>query len=209
MPSKLRKRLYQLSGPVLKPASKAAWFFYVRMSDKIRVVIGSGDTFYWGWFPTDIKTLDITDEKNLEYYFAKRKMDFILAEHVLEHLETSELELMALNIKKHSNKGVNLRVAVPDGYHSDKSYIDHVRPGGTGPAADDHKHLFNYRSLSSFFEKYGYTSTLVEYWDENGIFRSNYKNDDEKGHINRCLLNHRKNIDGKPNYTSLIIDFTL
>lgn len=209
MPSKLRKRLYSLSGPILKPASKAAWFFYVRMSEKIRVIIGSGDTLYWGWFPTDIKTLDITDEKDLKFYFAKRKMDFVLAEHVLEHLETSDLELMALNIKKYSNKGVNFRVAVPDGYHSDKSYIDHVRPGGTGPAADDHKHLFNYLSLSSFFEKYGYTSTLVEYWDENGVFRSNYKNGDGKGHIRRCLLNHRKNINGKPNYTSLIIDFTL
>lgn len=209
MPAKLRKRLYSLSGPILKPASKIAWFFYVRMSEKLRVIIGSGDTLYWGWFPTDIKTLDITDEKDLKFYFEKRKMDFLLAEHVLEHLEYSELELMALNIKKYSNKGVNFRVAVPDGYHTDKSYIDHVRPGGTGPAADDHKHLFNYRSLSSFFEKYGYNSTLVEYWDENGVFRTNYKNGDGKGHIRRCFLNHRKNIDGKPNYTSLIIDFTL
>ncbi|MBP9122661.1 MAG: hypothetical protein KBF60_05910, partial [Ignavibacteriaceae bacterium] len=181
MPSKLRKRLYSLSGPVLKPVSKLAWFFYVRMSKKIRVIIGSGDTLYWGWFPTDIKTLDITNEKDLKFYFAKQKMDFILAEHVLEHLETADLELMALNIKKYSNKGANFRVAVPDGYHTDKSYIDHVRPGGTGPAADDHKHLLNYRSLSSFFEKYGYTSTLIEYWDENGVFKSNYKNDDEKG----------------------------
>ncbi len=209
MPSKLRKRLYSLSGPILKPASKIAWFFYVRMSEKLRVIIGSGDTLYWGWFPTDIKTLDITDEKDLKFYFEKRKMDFLLAEHVLEHLEYSELELMALNIKKYSNKGVNFRVAVPDGYHTDKSYIDHVRPGGTGPAADDHKHLFNYRSLSSFFEKYGYTSTLIEYWDENGVFKSNYKNDDKKGYIKRRLLNHRKNFDGKQNYTSLIIDFTL
>jgi predicted SAM-dependent methyltransferase len=117
MPSKLRKRLYSLSGPVLKPVSKLAWFFYVRMSKKIRVIIGSGDTLYWGWFPTDIKTLDITNEKDLKFYFAKRKMDFILAEHVLEHLETADLELMALNIKKYSNKGVNFRVAVPDGYH--------------------------------------------------------------------------------------------
>jgi predicted SAM-dependent methyltransferase len=101
-----------------------------------------------------------------------------------------------------------VRIAVPDGFHTDKAYIDHVRPGGTGPAADDHKQLFNYRSLCTIFEEVGYSSTLIEYWDENGVFRSDYKNGDEKGHIKRCLLNHRKNIDGKPNYTSLIIDFT-
>lgn len=208
MPSKLRKYLYSISGPILKPLSKVAWFFYVRMSYKIRIIIGSGDTFYRGWFPTDIKTLDITDENDMASYFSKRKMNYVLAEHVLEHLETFEVKLMAINIKKYSNSGVNVRIAVPDGFHTDKAYIDHVRPGGTGPAADDHKQLFNYRSLCTIFEEVGYSSTLIEYWDENGVFRSDYKNGDEKGHIKRCLLNHRKNIDGKPNYTSLIIDFT-
>lgn len=209
MPSKIRKKLYAASGPVLKPLSLVAWFFYSRLVSKIKIVIGSGDTLYWGWFPTDIKTLDLTKESDFIRYFRRRKIDFVLAEHVLEHLDTESIEAMAMNIKKYSNPGVNIRVAVPDGFHSDRAYIEHVRPGGTGPAADDHKHLFNYKSLTDLFERFGYRHHLVEYWDEKGVFHSFYSNGTEKGHIKRCLLNHRKNIDGKPHYTSLIIDFSL
>lgn len=209
MPSDLRKWLYKHSGPVLKPASLAAWFFYSRFSERIRLIIGSGDTLYKGWFPTDIKTLDLTKESDFRRYFSKRKIDLVLAEHVLEHLATEDIEAMARNIKEWANPGVNIRVAVPDGYHPDKAYIDHVRPGGTGPAADDHKHLFNHESLTAIFAKHGYKAELIEYWDRDGSFHSTYQNGDGKGHIRRCLLNHRKNKDGKPNYTSLIIDFSL
>lgn len=209
MPSDLRNWLYRHSGPVLKPASLFSWFFYSRLSEKIRLIIGSGDTLYKGWFPTDIKTLDLTKESDYRLYFEKRKIDLVLAEHVLEHLETADIEAMARNVKAWANPGVNIRVAVPDGYHPDKTYIDHVRPGGTGPAADEHKHLFNCDSLSGIFEKYGYKVALIEYWDKEGVFHSTYRNGDGKGHVRRCFLNHRKNKDGKPNYTSLIIDFSL
>ncbi|KAB2908849.1 MAG: hypothetical protein LC102_08585 [Ignavibacteriales bacterium] len=209
MPSALRKWAYAHSGPLLKPASLFAWFFYSRFSDKIRLIIGSGDTLYKGWFPTDIKTLDLTNKKDFRRYFKKRKIDLVLIEHVLEHLEIADIEMMAQNIKEFANPNINIRVAVPDGFHADQAYIDHVRPGGTGPAADEHKHLFNYRSLSEIFVKFGYGFNLIEYWDEDRNFHSTYKNDDEKGHIKRCFLNHRKNKDGKPNYTSLIIDFYL
>jgi predicted SAM-dependent methyltransferase len=205
----LRKKIYFAVGPVLKAISIFAWFFYSRFAKDIKIVIGSGDTFYKGWFPTDIQTLDITNESDFRLYFSKRKIDFILAEHLLEHLDKVSIEALAMNIKKFCNSLINVRIAVPDGFHTDKAYIDHVRPGGSGPAADDHKHLFNYISLTEIFVRHGYKFDLIEFWDENGIFRTNYFNGDSKGHIKRCLINHKNNIDGKPNYTSLIIDFTL
>lgn len=209
MASKFRKNLYSVSGPVLKPLSLFAWFFYSRFASKIKIVVGSGDTLYMGWFPTDIKTLDVTNKSDFNRYFSRRKIDFVLAEHVLEHLDLTSIKTMGENIRQYANPGLNIRIAVPDGFHKDPAYIEHVRPGGSGPAADDHKHLFTYKSLTEIFETIGYRYKLVEYWDEAGCFHSTYSNGSEKGHIKRCLLNHRKNVDGKPNYTSLIIDFTL
>ena len=40
--------------------------------------------------------------------------------------------------------GGNFRIAVPDGFHTDPSYIENVKPGGTGEGSEDHKNLFNY-----------------------------------------------------------------
>ena len=62
----------------------------------------------------------------------------------MEHLTDSELELMVQNFYRYSNQNVNIRIAVPDGFHKDKNYINTVKPGGTGEGADDHKNLFNY-----------------------------------------------------------------
>jgi predicted SAM-dependent methyltransferase len=80
-----------------------------------------------------------------------------------------------------------------------------VKPGGSGEGAQDHKQLFNYKSMSSLFGRFGFKAEMIEYWDEDGKFHSNYS--DENGHIYRCFRNDLRNKDGKPNYTSLIIDF--
>jgi predicted SAM-dependent methyltransferase len=112
------------------------------------------------------------------------------------------------NLKKYSAKNVNIRIAVPDGYHKDKEYIEWVRPGGSGIGADDHKHLFNWKSLSKYFEEHGFKAHPVEYWDKDGKFHTTYEND-EKGYVLRSFINDKRNSDGKPHYTSLIVDFTL
>ena len=59
---------------------------------------------------------------------------------------------MVKNFYNYSSKNVNIRIAVPDGYHTDARYINYVKPGGAGEGADDHKHLFNYKSLGSYLQ---------------------------------------------------------
>ncbi len=67
---------------------------------------------------------------------------------------------MVKHLYKYSADDINIRIAVPDGFHKDENYIRSVKPGGTGIGADDHKHLFNYKSLSTLFEKQGFVSYL-------------------------------------------------
>jgi len=193
--------------PFLKISKYFGWQYYLRTAKEIKIIVGAGKTKYKGWFNTDIDTLDVTNENDFKKYFKNKKIKNILAEHILEHLKDDELNLMVMNFFKYSDKDVNIRIAVPDGFHSEVSYIDKVKPGGSGEGAHDHKHLFNYKSLSKLFEKNGFRSELIEYWDEAGKLHTKYKNDDN-GYITRSFINDERNKNGKPNYTSLIIDFS-
>jgi predicted SAM-dependent methyltransferase len=204
---RIKKIIYQLILPTLKISKYISWLLYLKTEDEIKIVVGAGPTNYKSWFSTDIDTLDITNEKDFKKYFTKKRINKILAEHVLEHLTDNELELIAHNFYKYSENDINVRIAVPDGFHTDTKYIDRVKPGGTGYGADDHKSLFNYESLSQIFEKVGFKTKLIEYWDEFGIFTTKYKND-ENGYIKRSFINDDRNKNGKPNYTSLIVDFS-
>lgn len=183
------------------------WRLYSNNNPEIKLLVGAGLTDYKGWFPTDINFLDITDKKRFGKLFSNRKIDKILAEHVLEHLTEEQLRLTAENFFNYSSGKINIRIAVPDGFHKDEKYINMVKPGGSGNGSDDHKHLFNYKSLSEIFESAGFKSNPVEYWDENKEFHTSYS-DDGNGVIIRSFKNDKRNSDGQPNYTSLIIDFT-
>jgi len=207
MIKKFKRIIYNLLIPGLKVIKYINWQYYLNTAKEIKIVVGAGKTKYKGWFNTDINTLDVTNKNDFNKYFSEKKIKKILAEHVLEHLTDIELELMVKNFYKYSEKNVNIRIGVPDGFHTDTNYIERVKPGGTGDGAYDHKHLFDYITLSNIFEKHGFVSTPIEYWDENGKFCTTYKND-ENGFITRSFINDERNKDGKPNYTSLIIDFS-
>jgi predicted SAM-dependent methyltransferase len=148
MHKRFKQFIYRRLIPFIRIWKKLNWYLYLATSNDIKIIVGAGPTKYKGWFPTDIVTLDVTNEKHFKKYFKKKKISRILAEHVLEHLTNQELELMIENFHKYSSENINIRIAVPDGFHSDKEYIDKVRPGGTGEGAHDHKNLFNYLSLS-------------------------------------------------------------
>ena len=207
MIKKIKRKIYLFLVPFIKVFKLLSWQFYLRSAKEIKINVGAGSTRYENWFNTDIDTLDVTNEKDFRKYFSKKKIKNILAEHVLEHLTDNDLNLMVLNFLKYSDDNINIRIAVPDGFHSNIDYINRVKPGGTGEGAYDHKHLFNYKILSKLFEKQGFKAELVEYWDEEGNFHSKYKND-EKGFIIRSFINDKRNKDGNPQYTSLIIDFS-
>jgi predicted SAM-dependent methyltransferase len=198
--------IYKLLIPFIRVYKYLSWRFYLLTCKEVKLIVGAGPTKYKGWFSTDIVTLDITKESDFEKYFSKKKIRNILAEHVLEHLSDQELEKMIKNFYKYSDDEINIRIAVPDGFHSDENYISTVKPGGTGEGAIDHKNLFNVNSLSSLFEKFGFAAHPVEYWDEERKFHQGYKND-ANGYIIRSFMNDKRNRNGKHVYTSLIIDF--
>lgn len=207
MYKKFKQTVYRILIPILKIISQIEWKYFLANADEIKLVVGAGMTHFPGWFNTDIDTLDLTKEADFQKYFSKRKIDKVLAEHVLEHLTDNQLDLMCSNLYKYSSSSVNIRIAVPDGFHSSHDYINKVKPGGTGMGADDHKHLFNFLSLAEKFTKHGFKANPIEYWDEDHIFHQGYANDD-KGFITRSFINDDRNKNGEPVYTSLIIDFT-
>lgn len=201
-----KQNIYKLLIPFIRIFKYLSWRFYLLTCKDVKIIVGAGPTKYNGWFSTDIVTLDVTNESDFKKYFSKKKIKNVLAEHVLEHLSNSDLEKMINNFYKYSDFNVNIRIAVPDGFHADEKYISIVKPGGTGEGADDHKNLFNVNSLSALFEKFGFVAHPVEYWDEEKKFHQGYK-DDGKGFVIRSFINDKRNKDGKPLYTSLIIDF--
>jgi len=202
----LKQFIYRRLIPFIRIWKKLSWYFYLTTSSDIKIIVGAGPTKYDSWFSTDIATLDVTNENHFKKYFKKKKINKILAEHVLEHLTKNELELMINNFYKYSSEEINIRIAVPDGFHTDKEYIEKVKPGGTGEGAKDHKNLFNFLTLSELFSAQKFKAILVEYWDETGKFHPGYSNDDN-GYVLRSFINDKRNLDGIPHYTSLIIDF--
>jgi predicted SAM-dependent methyltransferase len=97
-----------------------------------RIVIGASGVYEDGWIATDIDTLNLLKTADWERCFTKSSIDAILAEHVWEHLSREEGFLAAKNCHAYLRDGCYLRVAVPDGLHPDPTYINWVRPGGSG-----------------------------------------------------------------------------
>jgi predicted SAM-dependent methyltransferase len=181
-------------------------FWHILQMKKKKFNIGAGVTkLSQDWYSTDIDTLNITKESDWKRLLFYLRLDKIMAEHVWEHLTEDQTKLANRNCYKFLKKDGVLRIAVPDGYHPDRKYIEYVMPGGSGAGADDHKILYNYKTLKEILEIVGFRVNLLEYWDELGQFHfTNWSNDG--GKIERSRRYDPRNSDGKLNYTSLIVD---
>lgn len=181
-------------------------FLSLLFSPKRKFNIGAGRFEYRdGWLCTDRDSLDITKSGDWYKHLRFLKLDNIFAEHVWEHLAETDTLLANKNCCNFLKRGGILRLAVPDGYHPDKAYIDRVKPGGNGPGAEDHKILYNYTTMRVSLEQAGFKVNLLEYWDENGQFHfTDWSN--ESGKVLRSKRYDDRNIDAKLNYTSLIVD---
>ncbi len=173
--------------------------------EEIKIVIGSSGIYEDGWIPSEAHFLNLLDEKSWRNYFAENEIDYLLAEHVWEHITLEDGKKAASLCYKFLKKGGRLRLAVPDGFHKSQDYIEYVKPGGHGAGADDHKILYNYKTFSAVFEESGFKVELLEYFDEKKRFIANKWNK-EKGYIHRSIQYDKRNSDGQPNYTSIIID---
>jgi predicted SAM-dependent methyltransferase len=177
----------------------------LRGSRSKKIIVGSASTKQEGWISTDYPILDLTDDRTFAALFDPGSVNNFLAEHVWEHLSLEDGARACSNCFVYLKPGGLLRIAVPDGFHSDADYIAQVKPGGYGSGADDHKVLYNYRTLSALLENAGYKVRLLEWFDEQGKFH-NEDWDVEKGFIERSTRFDSRNRDNPTAYTSLIID---
>lgn len=168
-------------------------------------MIGAGGSRHPGWCSTDRELLDVTRRADFARYWKPSSRRAFLAEHVWEHLTPDQARKANRNCFEFLAPGGWIRLAVPDGLHPDAEYRDRVRPGGKGPGADDHKVLYDYRSLPSTLEEAGFRTTLLEYWDEDGLFHT-VPWSLEDGPIERSARTDPRNAGDRLEYTSLIID---
>lgn len=162
---------------------------------------------YQEWVSVDKDILDITDEKAwLKFTPGYNSLDNILAEHVWEHLTDEDTQLANKNCYKFLKSGGKLRIAVPDGLHTDKEYVENVKPGGKGIGSDDHKILYNFEIMVERLKDAGFEKIiLLEYWDKEGNF-NHHEWKIEDGFIKRSKNHDPRNKGGKLGYTSLIVD---
>jgi predicted SAM-dependent methyltransferase len=170
-----------------------------------KVIVGSSGNKFAGWVSTDQETLNLVDPASWARFFVENSLDAIMAEHVWEHLQPSEAAVAARVCYAFLKPGGYVRVAVPDGYHPDQSYIDMVKPGGIGEGASDHKVLYTYQSLRDVFQDQGFNVVLYEYFDELGTFHRK-EWDAADGFIQRSARYDHRNSGGSLSYTSIILD---
>lgn len=171
----------------------------------LKLVIGSAGIKNAGWLNSNIELIDLTNFNSFKFFFSANSINRILCEHVFEHLTLDDALISAKNIYHFLKPNGFIRVAVPDGFHPDPDYINWVRPNGVGDGADDHKILYNYLTIAKVFKDSGFKVRFLEYFDEKGFFHYNQWNP-EDGFVLRSRNYDNRNIDGKINYSSIIID---
>jgi predicted SAM-dependent methyltransferase len=170
----------------------------------IRLFLSAGPYSREGFISTQQSELDLLQPQDWLQSFGERRARTILAEHVWEHLTLEEGLEAARVCYDFLEPGGLLRLAVPDGLHPDPAYQAMVAIGGPGPAAD-HKTLYDYRTLPPLFEAAGFTTALLEFWDESNNFQATDWNP-EDGLIFRSLRFDPRNQNGALGFTSLILD---
>ena len=199
-----RRLLSQLKKPFLRRRLRAE-VRAASLDAPLRIVVGASGISQPGWIATERESLDLLNESDWLRAFGDRQISAILAEHVWEHLQPEHAVLAAKNCWRFLEPGGHLRVAVPDGLHTSPEYIRRVDVGGSGPAAWDHKVLYDYHSFSRVFEQAGFAVQLLEYWDENGAF--NYVDwDPADGLVRRSKRFYQPRKPLPFTYTSLILD---
>jgi len=174
--------------------------------DDLRFDIGAGKLCAdAAWISTDRDLLDITREDHWHEILGRHRVAKVMAEHVWEHLTADDARRAQRNAHAFLKPGGHLRLAVPDGRHPDPAYLERVRPGGTGPGADDHKVLYTVETLSQSLEAAGFVVRPLEYWDARGEFQfRDWSTAD--GKIVRSRRFDPRNAAGTLAYTSLIVD---
>lgn len=182
----------------------------VKQGEKIKIIIGAAETYRHGWYPTNEQWLDITKYSDWKAVFnGKKILTHVVAEHVFEHLTLDESKKALNCIYEYLTEQGRIRIAVPDGYNPDPTYIKHVGINGIGDDADDHKQLLNVDTLMALLQDAGFKPAHIEGYDHKGqLVQKSYSVED--GFIMRSRANPT-NVKNNPwnfpdSNTSLIVD---
>lgn len=189
----------------LKKRRRAAHNGPLLRRQKIKLVIGSGNTLYDGWVSTDRGEIDLLDEDSFQRFLKEKTLTNVLSEHVFEHFSELDTLHVVRNIFSHLEPGGRLRVAVPDGYHCDPCYLDMVRPGGSGNGSDDHKVLYNMDTLGDLMRSAGFDVSVLEGFTRQGVFTAKPWSPEE-GYVKRSVCFDKRNLLAPFTYSSLILD---
>jgi len=177
----------------------------IAVTQPLNVIMGAGPTKFEGWLETDRDILNIARPEDWRGLFSPASIDRLLSEHVFEHLDEADYRIALRECRRYLKPDGRLRIAVPDGFHPDPSYLDSVKPGGSGPGADDHKVLYNHKTLSQIAGEENFACELLEYFDERGEFhRASWSVTD--GFVERSADHDPRNKQRPLSYTSLIAD---
>lgn len=181
-----------------------------RNDDNLRIIVGAAETFQKNWYSTNQQWLDITQPSDWHKLFKGRSpLTHVVAEHVFEHLTPEGAAVALQQCYQHLKPGGRVRIAVPDGFHPDPTYLKHVGIKGIGPDAADHKQLYSVTSLSQQLQAAGFQAQHVEGYDASGTLVQNLV-DDDNGFIKRSRQNRdevdRLGWDFVDASTSLIVD---
>jgi len=174
----------------------------LRDATPLKVVLGAGTTVFEGWIQTDKEMLDVACPEDWSFLFEPSSIDSILCEHMLEHLSEEEGRVAVKECYHYLKRGELFRVAVPDGYRRDATYIRE-----TNPPSDGHLMLYNIDSLTRLLESVGFKTTPLEYFDVQEQFHA-FPWDEKDGMVHRSVrfdTQEEFQRDGLF-YTSLIID---
>ncbi len=177
----------------------------IRQTSDWRIMVGASGTEQEGWISTEQDQVDLLDPETWAKFFDSGSLEAVIAEHVWEHLTIEQGIIAAQTCFQFLKPGAYLRVAVPDGNHPEAEYIEYVRPGGSGPGADDHKVLYNFRSFGEVFRRAGFEVRLIEYFDDQRKFHT-ADWDVSKGLVRRTLLFDERNKVKPYGYTSIFLD---
>jgi len=174
----------------------------VSSASPLKVMLGAGPYKHDGWLQTDKEILDVTSPEDWSILFEPGSIDSLLSEHMLEHLSEDEARSALAECYRYLKPAGLFRLAVPDGYRRDPTYVKEV-----APPADGHKMLYNIDSLTALLQSVGFATTPLEYFDAQERFHAVSWNEKE-GMIMRSIRFDTQQAFQRDGlfYTSLIVD---
>ena len=174
----------------------------ISTASPLRVMLGAGPIKQQGWFQTDKEILDVTSRDDWSVLFEPSSIDSLLSEHMFEHLTEDEARSALTECYRYLKPNGLFRLAVPDGYRRDLTYVKEVAPPNDG-----HKVLYNIDTLTALLQSVGFTTTPLEYFDKQERFHA-VPWDQNEGMIHRSVRFDSQQAFQRDGlfYTSLIVD---